>query len=621
MDFLPFESAKTIYKSHFGAVVENTEITFSIILHKEAQCSAAFMIIKTDGHPDKYINMNFVEACGDGFYRYSCTYTFPEGLYWYNFCFDSPWGRKIITRFSLGKGIISENGGLWQQTVYKKDFVKPKGFSGGIIYQIFPDRFYFSGKEKENVPTDRYLRDDWGAQPFYRQDTYPASLGNDYFKGDIKGIVEKLPYIASLGVSLIYLNPIFEAHSNHRYNTANYLKIDSLLGSEDDLKELCKKAKEFGIGIILDGVFSHTGDDSIYFNSRLRYNSTGAYNSEQSDYYDWYKFRSWPNDYLAWWGVPSLPEIEEDNPKFTEFITGENGVISHWMDCGIKGLRLDVADELPNTFLDNINKAVKRKGDDNIIIGEVWEDATNKISYSVRRRYLRGGQLDSVMNYPFANAIIDFVKGGSAINLCDTVFDICENYPRQCLDLLMNHIGTHDTARVLTILGSDAAIGNREWQSAQQLSESELYIGKKRLYLAAVLQYTLPGMPSVYYGDEVGMEGYGDPFCRGCYPWGKEDLFLLDFYKKMGAFRRGCDAFSDGDFSPILSNDGLAAYIRSGKTEEVLIAVNRTGENLNLTVPSEWNDAEVIFGKECQNGTVSVEALGFTILKKLHYNT
>ncbi len=617
MKFIPFDSRDILYKSPFGAVSDGTPVTLRLLLHNDAHCSGAFVKIHEDAGREQFILLTAGETFDKDYRWYSTELILPEGLYWYSFCFDSPWGRQFVTRFKNGEGYVSRDGGEWQLTVYESDYKTPDKFSGGIIYQIFPDRFYNSGTKKANVPDDRYMHESLNETPEYRQLGEKCSLGNDYFGGDLEGVRQKLPYLKELGVSIIYLNPIFEAHSNHRYNTADYMKIDPMLGTEDDLKKLCKEAKKLGIAIILDGVFSHTGDDSIYFNRYKRYDSVGAFESKESPYYDWYNFHNWPNRYSAWWGVPSLPETNENDKAFSEFITGKNGVLRKWLKCGISGWRLDVADELPDSFLDKIRKAVKSEKSDAIIIGEVWEDATNKISYGVRRRYLRGKQLDSVMNYPFASALIKFLTGGSGDDLCDTVMSVCENYPRPALRLLMNHIGTHDTERILTALGGEPTGGRgRAWQSGKRMNENELWHAKKLLYIAALLQYTLPGIPSLYYGDEAGMEGYGDPFCRSFYPWGREDKYLVDFYKRLGQFRRSSDAFIDGDFIPVSSGAGHFAFIRRGKTEEVLVCANRWYEQQIISVGKDFEQAEIVFGYKPQNGLVKIDGLGFTVLRK-----
>lgn len=616
MNYYPFDSRNPLYRNKFGALAEGDTLRLKLLLHRGNNVKKAYLRIQNDATCNtELVEMTPADTLED--YRfYECEISLSEGIYWYSFKYITDCGEFFVTKDEHSLGIVSPKGTSWQITVYKKDYVTPDWLDGGIIYQIFPDRFCNSGKPKKHVPKDRYLNPDWEKQPEYKQDDKFKCLGNDYYGGDLAGIKKKLPYLKSLGVNCIYLNPIFEAHSNHRYNTADYMKIDPLLGTEKDLESLVKAAEKLGIYIILDGVFSHTGDDSIYFNRQSRYKSIGAYNSENSPYASWYTFKGSRDDYNAWWGILSLPETNENDPDFTEFITGENGVIKYWLKKGIKGFRLDVADELPDEFLDKIRNAVKSESEHNYLLGEVWEDASNKISYDKRRRFLRGNQLDSVMNYPFANAIIAYLKGGNSRELIDTVLDILENYPPQAVKLLMNHIGTHDTPRILTVLGSEKPYNSdREWQSKQTLTPAEYEKGKHLLKLAAILQYTLPGIPSLYYGDEAGLTGYGDPFCRGTYPWGKEDTELINFYKKLGKFRRQSDVFQSGEFYPVYANFGEMVYIRKSENSQVLIALSRWHEETTVTIPPEFKHAKVIFGEKPNNETLKLDPYGYTILE------
>ena len=616
MEYYPFDSRSSLYRNKLGALAEGETLRLKLLLHRDAHVHSVFLRLKRDDEQTYREAIMQPDGGIDEYNYYYCDITLAEGLYWYSFRYTSDYGEFKVTKTEHSLGIVSDNGTDWQLTVYNADFETPDWLDGGIIYQIFPDRFYNSGAEKSNVPADRFIQNDWYAQPEYRQTAEPKALGNDYFGGDFKGIEEKLPYLKSLGVNCIYLNPIFEAHSNHRYNTADYLKTDPSLGTEEDFCRLINAAQKQGIGIILDGVFSHTGDDSVYFNSKHRYDTAGAQNSDTSVYRSWYKFGNYPTGYACWWGVPSLPETEEEDLSFSNFITGENGVLRYWLKKGIRGWRLDVADELPDSFLDRIRLAIKAEGRENYLLGEVWEDATNKISYGSRRRFLRGRQLDSVMNYPLASAIVNYVKGGNSRDLVDTVLDILENYPPQAVKLLMNHIGTHDTARILTVLGKEnGQTGDRAWQSAQKLTDEEYSCGVRLLKLAAVLQFTLPGVPSVYYGDEAGMHGYGDPFCRAGYPWGKENTELLDFYKKLGTFRRSSPVFASGEFEPIYANFGDIVYIRRKGKNAVLVAVNRWHEPSEVTVPDEFKAAKPIFGNKPTDGKISLPAESFAILE------
>ena len=619
MQYYPFNSWQKIYKEHFGAVASGENLRLRLLLHKDACCFKAYLRIRHDDEPNfKEIELSPAEWLED-YQFFDCELSLSTGIYWYCFRYESTHGEFFVTRCDGPVGHVSRDGECWQQTVYDAEFETPEWFNGGTIYQIFPDRFYNSGKPKSNIPEARFLTENWEKQPEYKQNNGKCSLGNDYYGGDLAGITEKLPYLADLGITCIYLNPIFEADSNHRYNTADYLKIDALLGDEKDLENLCKKAKKLGIRIILDGVFSHTGDNSIYFNKYKAYDSEGAYNTKSSPYYSWFKFNNWPDDYSAWWGIKTLPEVNEDNEEFTEFITGKNGVLRYWLKKGISGWRLDVADELPDRFLENIRSAIKSENKDAYLLGEVWEDATNKISYGARRKFLQGKQLDSVMNYPFANAIIDFIKSGNSKKFIDTVMSVCENYPPMSIRTLMNHIGTHDTARILTVLGkSDAYIGNREWQSRQVLSSSEYDFAVRRLKLATLLQFTLPGVPSIFYGDEAGIQGYSDPFCRATYPWGKENDELITHYRYLGGIRKTTDCLKNESFIPYTCENGLVSYIRKGDKDSLFLAANTNSYDIWLEAPEEFKGCENALYGDAPNsdGWICVKPLCAVMLKK-----
>ena len=617
MNYYPFDSRNNLYRSKLGAVPANENLRLRLLLHKDAQVYEAFLRVVNDNSLCE-IKMTPSNEWIYDYQFFDCNITTAEGLYWYDFRYTSAHGEFFVVKIENSLGIVSQTQGeRFQLTVYDKDFTTPDWLKGGLIYQIFPDRFYNSGALKENVPDDRFVCEDWSKIPEHRQNNGMCSLGNDYYGGDLKGVMEKLPYLKELGVSCIYFNPIFEAHSNHRYNTANYEKIDPLLGCEDDLVNLCKEASKQGIKIILDGVFSHTGDDSIYFNRTGRYGNGGAYRDYNSIYHEWFKFYDFPNGYDAWWGVKTLPETNEDNDSFTEYITGENGILRKYLKLGVAGWRLDVADELPDKFLDKLRAAVKSENPNAYILGEVWEDASNKISYGARRKFLRGSQLDSVMNYPFANAILSFIKNGGGNALSETVHTVLENYPKCSVDTLMNHLGTHDTARVLTVLSkNDSFIGDRTWQSQQKLSEHEYINGVKRLKAAAVIQYTLPGVPSLFYGDEAGVQGFGDPFCRATYPWGYENQELVSFYKDLGKVRKECKAFVDGDFYTVFADENSVAFTRNSKNSTAFIAVNRGNNAACIALPDEFKVYKKIFGKQVNNGEIVLNEYEYCIIYK-----
>lgn len=614
-----FNSRDTSYKSIISAIATDEVCTFRVVVPRDMKCSCATLAITKDCESTAYYPMVWSGMCGDDceFWQIDFAAT-TSGLYFYHFELETPWGTSFVKNVGSGKGELDASGSEFQQTVYDEGFETPDFLKGGVIYQIFPDRFFNSGREKKNVPQSRVMRK-WGQDPFWSEEQMNGIWNNDYFGGDLRGIEKKLHYISELGVTCIYLNPIFEAHSNHRYDTADYEKIDSLLGDEEDLKSLCDTAKnKYGISIILDGVFSHTGCDSKYFNMYNRYDTLGAYNSMESPYFSWYKFINYPDDYHAWWGIKLLPEVIEEDESYRQYICGENGILRKWLRCGISGWRLDVADELPDIFLDDLRAAVKDENKDAIIIGEVWEDATTKFAYGERRRYLLGNQLDSVMNYPFADAILNFVRFGNAEYFFDEIMTIVENYPPQVLSVLMNHIGTHDTERAITRLaGPDNDGKDREWQyENNKMSVSAYYNGIAMLKMASLIQFTLPGVPSIYYGDEIGMQGMKDPFNRACMNWTQQNYELLRWYKRLGEIRRGLSVFNDGGFRMVYCEGSVIAYERFTDTDTVIVAVNNGLDDCSIPVSDEWNNSYCHFVFKCRNSIITLPPKTYTMLSR-----
>ena len=618
-----FHSRNPIYRNPTGAVQAHTNIHFKLLVPREFRCSAARLMVGEEFTKQvKTLGLFWCGMNGEDHEWWECDFT-PEqsGLYFYRFEIDTWRGTLGITSRFGGESGIDEfgapEGECWQLTVFESQYQIPDWLSGGIMYQIFPDRFYRSGTTKYNVPQDRYLHQRWGSQPEWRPNHQGEITNSDYFGGDLEGIIQKLDYLQSLGITCIYLNPIFEAHYNHRYDTADYTKVDPLLGSKEDFKRLCKEANKRGIHIMLDGVFNHTGSDSIYFNRKGRYQTLGAYQSQESPYYDWYQFYQWPEQYACWWNFETLPNVNEANETYNAYINGTDGVIQTWLKAGADGWRLDVADELPDLFLDDITKAAKQVKPTSMILGEVWEDASNKMAYGQRRRYLLGKQLDSVMNYPFREAIIGFLTGKNPAEMMELIMTVLEHYPPGAIHLLMNHIGTHDTERILTVLGGEPLNGrDREWQSRTKLSQEQRSRGLALLKLASLMQYTLPGIPCVYYGDEAGMEGYRDPFNRGCFPWGHEDAELVNWYRSLGKIRHSCEVLKQGTLEPYYADDDCFVYVRSDEAvgQKLLVAVNRTAQRKQLCMVQEWETASALLGKAVWNGTLTLEPYGYALL-------
>lgn len=455
----------------------------------------------------------------------------------------------------------------YQITVTKEGATTPAWWKDAVLYQIFPDRFCRA--EGSHLPEKKngLYHLDWNDTPFYTKDPDTGEVVQyDFFGGNLAGIRTKLPYLKELGIRAIYLNPIFASPSNHRYDTSDYHQVDPMLGTNEDLADLCRAAREMGIEVLLDGVFSHTGADSKYFNKYGTFDSVGAYQSPASPYAKWYSFISYPNEYESWWGFGELPNVNELEADYQAYIiTDKDSVLHSWHEAGIKGWRLDVADELPEPFIKNFYRELKATDPDSVLIGEVWEDASNKESYGVKREYLLGDDMDSVMNYPFRKIVLDFLTGcATAEEAGARLMSMAENYPAHYFYAMMNLIDSHDVERAMTVLGNAPA---EESMSAYQrakyrLSAEQYALAKARLKLAVLMQMTFPGVPSVYYGDEAGVEGYRDPFNRATYPWGRQDSELLSFYRKAIAMRNQYDALRTGDWALLGAGGDVFAYVR-----------------------------------------------------------
>lgn len=522
-----------------------------------------------------------------------CDFTAPDAptVLWYHFRLHGyPYDFFCgAAENGLSSVVINDLPESFQLTVYERGFETPRWFGGSVMYQIFPDRFSRdgSGTARRGIEYHRKLgrkirfHEDWGEpvcwQPEDGEDDY---YPNDFYGGTLRGITEKLGYLQGLGVGVLYLNPIFEADSNHRYNTADYRKIDPILGTEEDFKELCAKAERLGIRVMLDGVFSHTGSDSIYFNRERRYQSQGAYQGENSPFYQWFDFGGHSDEYRSWWGFPSLPEVNELNPAWQEYIyCGEGAVVPYWLGAGAYGWRLDVADELPDEILAGIYQAAKVKKADSVILGEVWEDPTTKESYGQKRKYALGGMLDTVMNYPLRSALLDFALGKcDAYRLCDFLLHQKLNYPPPMYRALMNLLSSHDVPRLRTALGTDIDVlrADRQMQAELKLSDVENERAKALQRLCAVLQFSLPGVPCIYYGDEQGMQGAFDPFDRQ--PFVENEPETARFYAEISRMRNESEALKNGGAGFCVVSDDIVCILRIAENEAVLVAVNR-GEN------------------------------------------
>ncbi len=572
-----YNSKELFHKDPFGTLIPGQECRLAIHVPCSVQATSVQCIISCeDGTAALTVDMPLSGQKG-AYDVFSGTFAFAEpGLYFYYFSVIKKSGAFRL--FKQGSDTNMEAGDLWQLSCIPADFTTPDWAKGATIYQVFPDRFHKSGDCDLSGKLQPYtVHESWDEEVSWQPTEKGEVLNNDFYGGNFKGITEKLPYIASLGATILYLNPISKSFSSHRYDTGDYKTPDPMLGTLEDFRVLCEKAHKLGIKVILDGVFSHTGSDSLYFDKNRSFGGDGAYCSKNSPYYSWYTFHQWPNSYNSWWGFDTLPTVNKLDPAFLDFIIrSDDSVVAHWLANGADGFRLDVADELPNEFMDILKKRVRQLRPDALIIGEVWEDASNKVAYDVRRRYFVDGTLDSCMNYPFRTAILNFAKDrddGQALR--ETIMTIAENYPPQVLACNMNLLGTHDTPRILTALVDDYD-GPREVRATRKLSNSQRQIAKNRLYMASFLQYTLPGAPSIYYGDEAGMEGSKDPFNRRTYPWDNEDPELLRHYRQLGRLRKEHPALRLGDIRFSQAQDGQLSFSRSYGGKTLRMYINRS---------------------------------------------
>ncbi len=522
------------YKAPFGAVSNRATVHLVFPVREDYNPSEVYFYLRRNDHVDKYVMKRTM--VGHGYVNFELDFCpHREATYFYRFEIKHlDGGISYVGRGKEGRAIIGEWLPEWQLSVYADGYVTPDAFKGGVVYHIFVDRFNKVGEEVQ--PRFGVLKK-WG-EDVTVVDPDGIFRANDFFGGNFRGIAEKLDFLSDLGVTTLYLSPIFESSSNHRYDTGDYMKVDPLLGSEEDFAELINRAKDKGISIILDGVFNHTGADSRYFNKFGHYDSVGAYQSKQSEYYDWFTFDDFPDEYRCWWGITVVPTISRGATAYHNLITGKGGVIEKWTSMGVAGWRLDVVDELSEMFVKKIRYRVKRSNENAVLIGEVWEDASTKYSYGEEREYFRGEDLDGVMNYVFKKAILAFLMGESGEEFAEKTMQIIENYPKQSLDTCMTLIDSHDTVRAINYLSGAYGGETKEERRAYVLTDEEYAIGKKKLMLASALQFFLPGVPSIYYGDEIGMQGFEDPINRRPYTWDNMDADILSHYRILGKYRK-----------------------------------------------------------------------------------
>ncbi len=583
-------SRMQIYRTPFGAVTSGTRVKLRLGIADGGIPNSVRVHYRF--YDEKYFsNMSYIFEIG-GFCIYEAELVMPDrvGNLWYYFEVVNSDGRVYYANNQqrlggLGEVYQNEPDCLYQITVYSSDYKTPKWFRDSVVYQIFPDRFA-NGNENQEFLGDRQdiIKRNWGEMPFYKAEQFGGEyLANDFFGGNLKGITNKLKYLAELGIGAIYLNPVFKAYSNHKYDTGNYKEIDPSFGTNEDFKELCQKADKYGIKLILDGVFNHTGSNSLYFNKNGQYDELGAYQSKNSKYFNWFNFKNWPDDYDSWWGMKTLPNVNENSQDYQNYILkDDDSVVKHWIKEGSKGWRLDVVDELPGFFVKELRKAVKSVDEDAVIIGEVWEDASNKCSYGETREYFLGGELDSVMNYPLRSALIDFAKNRIDAKEFDRrIMSLKENYPKPAYYSLLNLISSHDVERIITAVSSapDKNSVNKDFMAEFKLTDEEYEKAVKKVKQIVIMLMLMPGVPCIYYGDEIGMQGYGDPFCRQCFDWENKNIDLKVWYAMSIALRKSSLAFTNGEFESIYTVNSGYGFIRILDDDMHIVCTNFSDNN------------------------------------------
>lgn len=508
------------------------------------------------------------------------------------------------------------------------NFNVPDWAKGCVVYQVFPDRFCM-GKDSVKKPmARRHLHDSWNEQPVLGPDE-EGLYNNDYFGGDFAGIKEKADYIASLGVDMVYLNPIVASQSNHRYDTADYFHADPYLGTNAELKHMIQELHKRGIRTILDGVYNHTGNDSVYFNEYGTYDSEGAYQNPKSPYSRFYEKDRFGN-YQYWWGFHNLPVCDKTDPEFKNMIFGVGGVIDKWCELGIDGLRLDVVDELTDDFLMGIWKAMQRnRPNDFIIIGEVWENAMRK-----GKTYISSGkEMHSVMDYFLMDALLRYYMYADTWKLDRVLREILTEYPTETIQTLMNSTSTHDMSRLIEILGCDVfnyhgehawdidwhgmnEEEKNEWMRNHKMTQEEYLHGKKVMESYVTALAFLPGMFTIFYGDEIGLQGIGNLLNRATYPWGNEDVELLEFYKRLIKSRKSEDFLRKADMRILQISNEHFVFERYDDNNKAIVIASRSNNQTTIAIPEEYANAKVVFVTEGSNRE-TLAPYGAIVLKKV----
>lgn len=612
-----FDSKSEKYKKPFGCIKTNQSCEINIKIPPGCGVSHVQLVFNyEDSSEYMRFDMQNSGEQSNMYTNYNVRFSIPDnGLYFYYFEIYTNGGSFRLYKHFYDQTNMND-GSYWQLTVTNHQYYNFDDYTGGVMYQIFPDRFFKHGECDCTDKIEPYVvHKSQDESPIYQPDKDGIVQNNDFFGGNLHGIIQKLPYLKSLNVNILYLNPIVMAYSNHRYDTADYKRVDPMLGTQEDFEMLCKEAHKLGMKIILDGVFSHTGEQSIYFD---KYNmfTEGAYHNPDSPYRNWFQFNEYPDNYTSWWGISTLPCTQELDEGFIKYIiTDEDSVVNHWLRLGADGYRLDVADELPAEFLRLLNEQVHKVKENAIVIGEVWEDASNKVSYGYRTRYFVDNELDTTMNYPFRKSIISLILGDiNEMNFEHEIMTIVENYPKEAVDVLMNSLSTHDTMRILTELGCKNYPQDKSMRGSYKLSHIEKVRALNAQKLAAFLQFTLPGNPCIYYGDEIGMEGFEDPFNRRFFDWENPHKLTLKFYKDLATMRVKTPPLKDGKIKFNKLSNNVVSFTRYNDDDEVIAVIN-LGDDYAYKKDNEF--ALISNQVDTQDDSLLFKKYGFALLHKI----
>ena len=532
-----------------------------------------------------------------------------NAIYHYCFSFEANGQFQYYKKENTSGDNSVTDGECWKMSV---NFNVPDWAKGAIMYHIFVDKYRRTYSLKKEPITRRKIHKNWDEPSLCGPDD-DGNWTRDFHCGDLKGISDTIKYLKELGVEIIYLSPIVESQSTHRYDAADYKKVDSYAGTNQMLKELCQKAHQNGIRIVLDAVFNHTGNDSVYFNQFGTYDSIGAYQVEKdekykglkSPYSEYYKkyCHYGIHDFEYWWGMGNLPVCDGNSKKWRDFICGNGGVIDTWFELGIDGLRLDVADELSDEFIEEVHNAVTRNKPDGFILGEVWEQNP------MNRGYISSTKgMHSIMNYQLVDGLIRFYKYSDIWKLDRVLKDIFTEYPTETIQTLMNFTSTHDISRAIEIFGGNdfnqysqwgwdliQEKNNPEWIKQHQMTKEEYLYGKMTYKSYCFALTFLPGIFSIFYGDEVGTKGIGNLVNRAPYPWGKRDKDLLKYFRELGKIRKKEQFLRTAEFRKIKIDHEQFVFERYNDKESIIVYVSRTHNISLVNLPEKYKDGEIIF--------------------------